>query len=65
MYKIILKELLTIFPSGKQFGFRKDNSPENAVHKLINNIYESLDNNIIIFCIFPDLSKASDNMCYR
>ena len=48
----------------EQFGFRCNNSNEIAIYTLINNIFSSLNNIIIVGGIFCDLQKAFDCVNY-
>ena len=44
----------------QQFGFQKSHSTEHAVAQLVDQIYESFENNNYTVGIFVDLSKAFD-----
>jgi hypothetical protein len=44
----------------EQFGFRTKSSTDLDSHKLINDILMSLNNKLLIGCIFCDLQKAFD-----
>lgn len=48
--------------STQQFGFRKNKSTNDAIHKLIDNIVKNLDNNKKVLTIFLDLTKAFDTV---
>jgi len=45
-----------------QYGFRKGLTTENAIFKLINEIYNSLNNKMRIGSVFCDLQKAFDTV---
>jgi hypothetical protein len=45
-----------------QYGFRKGLTTENAIFKLINEIYDSLNNKMRIGSVFCDLQKAFDTV---
>jgi len=45
-----------------QYGFRKGSTTENAIFKLINEIYNSLNNKMRIGSVFCDLQKAFDTV---
>jgi len=42
----------------EQFGFRCNNTNEKAIYALINNIFSSLNNKIIVGGLFCDLQKS-------
>jgi hypothetical protein len=44
----------------EQFGFRCHTSTETAIYALINNIFSSLNNKLIVGGLFCDLQKAFD-----
>ena len=46
----------------QQFGFRKDHSTEDAIAQLVDQIYESFENDKYTVGIFIDLSKAFDTV---
>ena len=48
--------------AGNQYGFRKGLTTENAIFKLINEIYDSLNNKMRIGSVFCDLQKAFDTV---
>lgn len=48
--------------SPNQFGFRKNKSTSDAVHSLINNVTENLNNNKKVLTVFLDLAKAFDTV---
>jgi len=48
--------------AGNQYGFRKGLTTENAIFKLINEIYDSLNNNMRIGSVFCDLQEAFDTV---
>ena len=49
----------------KQFGFRKGHSTDHALIKLIDNIYDSFNQNKYTLGVFIDLSKAFDTIDYK
>jgi hypothetical protein len=48
------------FISNAQNGFRKNKSTYTAIQTFIGEVQKILDNKQLAFCIFLDLSKASD-----
>jgi len=48
-----------------QYGFRKGLTTENAIFKLINEIYNSLNNKMRIGSVFCDLEKAFDTVNHK
>ena len=46
----------------KQFGFRKGHSTDHTLIKLIDNIYDSFNQNRYTLGVFIDLSKAFDTV---
>lgn len=48
-----------------QFGFRPKRSTEDAIKKLTNHIYGSLDRKLPCLSLFIDLCKAFDTVCHE
>ena len=55
---LVKNKLLT----GNQYGFRKGLTTENAIFKLINEIYDSLNTKLRTGSVFCDLQKAFDTV---
>ena len=49
----------------KQFGFQTSHSTENAILLLVNQLYQSFDENKFALEIFIDLSKAFDTVDHK
>ena len=48
--------------TGAQFGFRKGRSTEHAVHSLVRNIHNDMNDGKFVMGIFLDLKKAFDSL---
>ena len=48
-----------------QFGFRKDRFTELAIQTLVENCYDSIENNNIMIGLFIDFSKAFETICHN
>ena len=48
----------------QHFGFRKDHSTEHTIAQLVDQIYESFENDNYTVGIFVDLSKAFDTVTH-
>ena len=57
LYKYLCEEKLLC---SKQFGFQKDHSTDHAIVHLVDQIYESIENDNYTLGVFIDLSKAFD-----
>ena len=65
MYKRVYKYLTDqkiLHP--RQFGFQKSHSTEHAIAQLVDQIYESFENDNNTIGIFVDLSKVFDTADY-
>ena len=65
--KIVHKQLYNYFEynhilDDSQFGFRKNKSTTQALLRHTNYIYESLDNDKLVFSLYLDLKKAFDSV---
>ena len=47
---------------GRQHGFRRDHSTSSAIHTLVQDMYNSIDNRMPMLCVFIDYSKAFDTL---
>ena len=68
--KLVHKQLYDYMTENKlfnnsQYGFRKNHSTEYATMELIDNTTSKLDNGLIPFSIFIDLSKAFDTLDHQ
>lgn len=51
--------------SDRQYGFRNGKSTEDAIAKLTQYVYTSMDSSTPCACIFLDLAKAFDTVCHK
>lgn len=47
-----------------QFGFKQNNSTQDAVLNLTSKVYEALNDNKVCLCVFLDLAKAFDTVSH-
>ena len=61
LYKYLCEEKLLY---SKQFGFQKGHSTDHTIVHLVDQIYESFENDSYTLGVFIDLSKALDTVDY-